>query len=121
MEQTKSAVLTPEEDDNSDASGGPKPTHPYSADGPASESDIQLESGNSDIRKKVTHTVLGAAPVLLTVTMLYRYTPLGPWIRRFRGGRTNNMNAMDTISPYTPETGNMFSDNEANYISYQPM
>ncbi|VUZ93909.1 PIR protein [Plasmodium vivax] len=63
---------------------------------------------------KVSHTVLGAAPVLLTATMLYR-------IRRLGGGRTNSMNTMDTFSPYTPETGDMFSDESANYISYQPM
>ncbi|EDL42680.1 variable surface protein Vir4, putative [Plasmodium vivax] len=75
----------------------------------------------SGIGINVTNSVLGAAPVLLTATALYRYTPLGPWIRRFRGGRTNNMNTMDTFSPYTPETGDMFSEESANYISYQPM
>ncbi|CAI7721749.1 Plasmodium vivax Vir protein, putative [Plasmodium vivax] len=75
----------------------------------------------SGIGKNVTHTVLGAAPVLLTATALYRYTPLGPWIRRLGGGRTNTMNAVDTFSPYIPETGDMFSDDTANYISYQPM
>ncbi|KMZ96092.1 hypothetical protein PVNG_06282 [Plasmodium vivax North Korean] len=101
--------------------------HPKSlGDGPglpqlAADSDTQLEYGNSRIGTKVTNSVLGAAPVLLTATMLYRYTPLGPWIRRFRGGRTNNMNTMDTFSPYTPETGDMFSEESANYISYQPM
>ncbi|CAI7719449.1 PIR protein [Plasmodium vivax] len=76
---------------------------------------------SSFIGKIVAHTVLGAAPVFLTATALYRYTPLGPWIRRFGGGRTNTMNAMETFSPYTPETGDMFSDESANYISYQPM
>ncbi|KMZ77136.1 hypothetical protein PVIIG_05346 [Plasmodium vivax India VII] len=75
----------------------------------------------SGIEKKVTHTVLGAAPVLLTATMLYRYTPLGPWIRRFRGGTTNSMSAMVGVSPYTQETGDMFSDDSANFISYQPI
>ncbi|KMZ76799.1 hypothetical protein PVIIG_05400 [Plasmodium vivax India VII] len=73
------------------------------------------------IVKKVADSVLGAAPVLLTGTMLYRYTPLGPWIRRLGGGRTKRMSAMDTFSPYTQETGNMFSDDSANYISYQPI
>ncbi|CAI7718653.1 PIR protein [Plasmodium vivax] len=75
----------------------------------------------SEIGSKVANSVLGVAPVLFTGTMLYRYTPLGPWIRRFRGGRTNSMNTMDTFSPYTPETGDMFSDSETNYISYKPM
>ncbi|VUZ99565.1 PIR protein, fragment [Plasmodium vivax] len=52
---------------------------------------------------------------------LPKYTPLGPWIRRFGGGGTNSMNAMDTFSSYTEETSNMLSDESANYISYQPM
>ncbi|KMZ88732.1 hypothetical protein PVBG_05678 [Plasmodium vivax Brazil I] len=95
------------------------PTDP--ADGPALEAVTQLGSGDSGIREKVTNSVLGAAPVLLTATALYRYTPLGPWIRRFRGGRTNSMNAMDSFSPYTEETGNMFPEDTANYISYQPI
>ncbi|SCA60837.1 VIR protein [Plasmodium vivax] len=90
------------------------------ADGSEAATDKQL-GGNSGIGTKVSHSVLGAAPVLLTATMLYRYTPLGPWIRRFGGGRTNNINAMDTFSHYTPETGDMFSEESANYISYQPM
>ncbi|VUZ99959.1 PIR protein [Plasmodium vivax] len=88
---------------------------------PAAEAGTQSESGNAGIREKVTNSVLGATPALLTATMLYRYTPLGPWIRRFGGGRTNNMGAMDTFSHYAPETGEMFSDDPANYISYQPM
>ncbi|CAI7718363.1 Plasmodium vivax Vir protein, putative [Plasmodium vivax] len=87
----------------------------------ASTQDTHPTSQSSDIKTKVTQSVLSAAPVLLTGTMLYRYTPLGPWIRRFRGGSTNNMNAMETISSYTPEAGDIFSDESANYISYQPM
>ncbi|KMZ96174.1 hypothetical protein PVNG_06347 [Plasmodium vivax North Korean] len=87
----------------------------------ATEAGTQLGSGDTGIQEKVTNSVLGAAPVLLTATALYRYTPLGPWIRRFGGGRTNNMGAMDTFSHYAPETGEMFSDDPANYISYQPM
>ncbi|CAI7717553.1 Plasmodium vivax Vir protein, putative [Plasmodium vivax] len=90
-------------------------------DGPALEAVTELGSEDSGIGTKVTNSVLGAAPVLLTATALYRYTPLGPWIRRLGGGRTNNMNDMDTFSSYTPETGDMFSDESANYISYHPM
>ncbi|KMZ88912.1 hypothetical protein PVBG_05841 [Plasmodium vivax Brazil I] len=98
--------------------------------GPADGPQLQLDQADSytqeltetsGFRKKVTHSVLGAAPVLLTATMLYRYTPLGPWIRGLRGGRTNSINAMDTFSHYTQETGDMFSDEPASYISYQPM
>ncbi|CAG9482916.1 unnamed protein product [Plasmodium vivax] len=121
MEQAKSAAPVPGEDYNSDASEGSKPTYSDLGGGPAAEIDTQLESGNSDVSKKVTHSILGAAPVLFTATMLYRYTPLGPWIRRFRGGRTNNINAMDGVQSYMQETGDIFSNNDANYISYQPM
>ncbi|VUZ99758.1 PIR protein [Plasmodium vivax] len=107
-----------EDDDITQSPEGPKPIHSVLGDGPAVETVTQIESGNSDIRTKVTNSVLGATPVLLTATALYRVCP---WIRRLRGGRTNNMNAMDTFSPYTPKTGDMFSDESANYISYQPM
>ncbi|GAB69991.1 hypothetical protein PCYB_007400 [Plasmodium cynomolgi strain B] len=36
------------------------------------QSDTHIDSGNSGIGTKVTHSILGAAPVLLTGTMLYR-------------------------------------------------
>ncbi|GAB69805.1 CYIR protein, partial [Plasmodium cynomolgi strain B] len=39
---------------------------------PSAEFNTQLESGNSGIGTKVTHSFLGAAPVLLTATALYR-------------------------------------------------
>ncbi|KMZ94041.1 hypothetical protein PVMG_02267 [Plasmodium vivax Mauritania I] len=90
-------------------------------DSAGSTQDRQLSLETSGIGKKVTHSVLGAAPVLLTATALYRYTPLGPWIRKLRAGSTNNMNAMDGFSPYTQENGDMFSNDTANYISYQPI
>ncbi|CAG9474509.1 unnamed protein product [Plasmodium vivax] len=75
----------------------------------------------SGIGKGVTHTVLGAAPVLLTATALYRYTPFGSWIRKLRGGHTNSMSVMGEVPSYMQETGDVFSDHEANYISYEPM
>ncbi|KMZ95108.1 hypothetical protein PVMG_05980 [Plasmodium vivax Mauritania I] len=107
--------------------GGSEPGHEASKGGPGQAGSefstpvTQITSQTSDIGTKLSHSVLGAAPVVLTATMLYRHTPLGPWIRRFRGGSTNTMNAMETFSPYTTQTGDMFSDASANYISYQPM
>ncbi|GAB70057.1 CYIR protein, partial [Plasmodium cynomolgi strain B] len=83
--------------------------------------DSQLDNGNSGIGTKVTHSILGAANVLLTGTMLYRYTPIGSWIRRLVGGRTNSMNTMDSSLTYTQKTSDMFSEDTANYISYQPI
>ncbi|CAG9472718.1 unnamed protein product [Plasmodium vivax] len=98
----------------------------HSGDGPGLKQLVddpatKLEHVDSGIGRKVSHSVLGAAPVLLTATMLYRYTPLGPWIRKLRGINTNSMNTMDGFSPYTQETGDMFSDDSENYISYQPI
>ncbi|KMZ88900.1 hypothetical protein PVBG_05829 [Plasmodium vivax Brazil I] len=116
-DRIKGRTVSNSEDSNSHQSTGPEGR----AQVPAPEASTQIESGDSGIGEKVTNSVLGAAPVLLTATALYRYTPLGPWIRRLGGGRTNVMNAMETFSPYTQEAGDMFSDDSANYISYQPM
>ncbi|SCA60527.1 VIR protein [Plasmodium vivax] len=97
---------------------GEGPGLPQHLDGPQN---TESTLGTSGIGKKVTHTVLGAAPIFLTATALYRYTPLGPWIRRLRGSNTNSMSAVGGVSTYMQETGDIFSDNEANYVSYQPM
>ncbi|SBT00724.1 PIR Superfamily Protein [Plasmodium ovale curtisi] len=75
----------------------------------------------SDIGTKVGHSVLGVAPVLLTATALYRYTPIGSWVRKLGGYSPNSMNDMDGYSTYTEESGDMLFDRSANYISYQPM
>ncbi|SBT84154.1 PIR protein [Plasmodium ovale] len=76
---------------------------------------------NSDIGRKFGHSVLGVAPVLLTATALYRYTPVGSWVRKLGGYNSNGVSDMDEFSSYTQESGDMFSDNSANYISYQPI
>ncbi|SBT57523.1 PIR Superfamily Protein [Plasmodium ovale wallikeri] len=75
----------------------------------------------SEIGKKVGHSVIGVAPVLLTATALYRYTPIGSWIRKLGGTNPNSINDMDGFSTYTQESGDMFSDSTGNYISYQPI
>ncbi|SBT58700.1 PIR Superfamily Protein [Plasmodium ovale wallikeri] len=75
----------------------------------------------SDIGTKVSHSVLGVAPVFLTATALYRYTPMGNWIRKLGGINPNNISDMDEFSSITQESVDMFSDNSVNYISYQPM
>ncbi|SBS82457.1 PIR Superfamily Protein [Plasmodium ovale curtisi] len=72
-------------------------------------------SKTSEIGTKVGNSVLGVAPVLLTATALYRYTPVGSWIRKLGG--TNN-NSMSNING--EEMDGFFGDSE-NYISYQPM
>ncbi|SBT02972.1 PIR Superfamily Protein [Plasmodium ovale curtisi] len=92
----------------------------------AQVSDIQLTRENSDIGTKVSHTVLGVAPVLLTATALYRYTPIGSWIRNFGGKSTNRIYNMDGgemegFLGNTQESGDMFFRSGENYISYTPM
>ncbi|SCA48148.1 PIR protein [Plasmodium ovale] len=85
----------------------------------ASGTGLTLES--SQIGRNIGHSVLGVAPVLLTATALYRYTPMGTWIRKLGGINTNNISDMDKFSSYTQESGDMFSEHSENYISYQPM
>ncbi|VUZ93660.1 PIR protein [Plasmodium vivax] len=127
MEQAISAAAVQEKVSSSHHQSGTERRSGAPSDGLGSPGsklgtlDTVSSSQSSDIGTKVSHTVLGAAPVLLTATALYRYTPLGPWIRRFGGGRTNNMNDMDAFSPYTQKTSNMFSEESENYISYQPI
>ncbi|SBT02083.1 PIR Superfamily Protein [Plasmodium ovale curtisi] len=85
-----------------------------------------LTQENSEIGKTVGHSVLGVAPVLLTATALYRYTPIGSWIRSIGGNSTNSISYMDggemeefLLNPQ--ESGNMLFGDTGNYISYQPM
>ncbi|SBT02990.1 PIR Superfamily Protein [Plasmodium ovale curtisi] len=76
---------------------------------------------NTDIGKKVGHSVLGVAPILLTATALYRYTPVGSWFRKLGGYNESGIRDMDEFSSYTQESADMLSDNSTNYISYQPI
>ncbi|SBT00096.1 PIR Superfamily Protein [Plasmodium ovale curtisi] len=80
----------------------------------------------SEIGTKVGHSVLGVAPVLLTSTALYRYTPIGSWIRGIGGNRTNSISymnggEMEGFLPNPQESGDMLFGDTGNYISYQPM
>ncbi|SBT57052.1 PIR Superfamily Protein [Plasmodium ovale wallikeri] len=107
---------------------GPGQDHLSSALGPVSRvpglSDsphgTKSTTEGSQIGTKVGQSILGIAPVLFTATALYRYTPVGPWIRRL-SGNTNNVSDMEEFSSYTQETGDIFTDSSANYITYHPM
>ncbi|SBS91400.1 PIR Superfamily Protein [Plasmodium ovale curtisi] len=81
--------------------------------------EVEVTLQNSQIHTKVGYSVLGVAPVLLTATALYKYTPIGPWIRKL-SGNTNSVSDIEEFSSYTQESSDMFSDNSTNYISYQP-
>ncbi|SBS98866.1 PIR Superfamily Protein [Plasmodium ovale curtisi] len=83
----------------------------------SSESEVTQE--NSDIGTKVGKTVLGIAPIALTASALYKFTPLGPWIRKFAGSNHNITG--NGFGDETEESGNMFFDRGENYVSYQPI
>ncbi|SBT54158.1 PIR Superfamily Protein [Plasmodium ovale wallikeri] len=87
----------------------------------SSSYDTDPTSEGSDTGTKVGQSVLGVAPVLLTATALYRYTPIGGWIRKLGGTNTNGIGDMDEFPSYTQESGDMFLGDTGNYISYQPM
>ncbi|SBT54858.1 PIR Superfamily Protein [Plasmodium ovale wallikeri] len=76
---------------------------------------------NSDIGKKVGQSALGVAPVLLTATALYKYSPIGSWFRKFGGYNQSGISDMDEFSSYTPGSGDIFANSAENYISYQPI
>ncbi|SBT01339.1 PIR protein [Plasmodium ovale] len=81
----------------------------------------ETTSHTPQIGRTVGHSVLGVAPVLLTATALYRYTPVGSWIRKLGATNTNGVGDVDGFSSYTQESGDMFLGSTENYISYQPM
>ncbi|SBT00783.1 PIR Superfamily Protein [Plasmodium ovale curtisi] len=129
MEEKKAAeqaVDMPQESRQELGSGSHefRPGFPGIADGPH---DTESTSETSGIGTKVGHSVLGIAPVLLSATALYRYTPVGSWIRKLGGYNPNNsmsdMNTgeIDEFSSYTQEPGDMLFGGTENYISYQPM
>ncbi|SBS89162.1 PIR Superfamily Protein [Plasmodium ovale curtisi] len=87
-------------------------------------SDTELTQQNSDIGKKVGKSVLGIAPIALTASALYKFTPLGPWIRKLAGSNHNitcNIDGDNEFLDHTQESGNIFFDDRENYISYQPI
>ncbi|SBT03044.1 PIR Superfamily Protein [Plasmodium ovale curtisi] len=87
--------------------------------------DAEITSGVSQIETTVSHSILGVTPILLTASALYRYTPVGSWIRNLSGNNANSINnvdgEMEGFLGNTQESGNMFFEGRENYISYQPM
>ncbi|SBT53769.1 PIR Superfamily Protein [Plasmodium ovale wallikeri] len=93
--------------------------------GLASGSETEVTSDTSSIGTKVGQSVLGITPVLLTASALYRYTPIGSWIRNLGKNSTNNISDMDGemegFLGDTQESGDILLGETSNYISYQPM
>ncbi|SBT02465.1 PIR Superfamily Protein [Plasmodium ovale curtisi] len=87
--------------------------------------DTYSTSETSQIGTKVGHSILGIAPVLVTASALYRYTPVGSWVRKLGGYNQNSISnmdgEMDGFLSNSQEPDNMFLGNSENYISYQPM
>ncbi|SBS95856.1 PIR Superfamily Protein [Plasmodium ovale curtisi] len=93
--------------------------------GIASGSETEVKSETSQIGTKVGQSVLGITPVLLTASALYRYTPMGSWIRNLGKNSTNSISYMDGemegFLGNTQESGDILLGETPNYISYQPM
>ncbi|SBT55736.1 PIR Superfamily Protein [Plasmodium ovale wallikeri] len=91
----------------------------------ASGSETEVTSDISPIGTKVGQSVLGITPVLLTASALYRYTPIGSWIRNLGKNSTNSISDMDKemegFLGDTQESGDILLGETPNYISYQPM
>ncbi|SBS98869.1 PIR Superfamily Protein [Plasmodium ovale curtisi] len=118
MVAAKNALATQETSDQGIVDG----PHPYVSDlsqHRSLSSEVGITQENSDIGTKVSKSVLGIAPVALTASALYKFTPLGPWIRKLSG--SNNNITGNGFGDETQESGNMFFDDGENYISYQPI
>ncbi|SBT59098.1 PIR Superfamily Protein [Plasmodium ovale wallikeri] len=114
MAEAASQALSTYHTSEQDQESGPRPYGP----------DTELKKQNSDIGTKVGKSVLGIAPIALTASALYKFTPLGPWIRKLAGSNhniTGNIDGDNEFLDHTQESGNMFFDGGENYISYQPM
>ncbi|SBS89861.1 PIR Superfamily Protein [Plasmodium ovale curtisi] len=95
------------------------------APGIGTRSETEVTSETSQIGTKVGQSVLGITPVLLTASALYRYTPIGSWIRNLGKNSTNSISDMDGemegFLGDTQASGDILLGETSNYISYQPM
>ncbi|SBS93723.1 PIR Superfamily Protein [Plasmodium ovale curtisi] len=94
--------------------------------GHGTRSEKEVTSETSQIGTKVGQSVLGITPVLITTSALYRYTPIGSWIRKLGENPTNSISVIDEgeiegfFTSSHESRGMLFGDAQ-NYISYQPM
>ncbi|SBT00888.1 PIR Superfamily Protein [Plasmodium ovale curtisi] len=100
-------------------------SHGPDVPGLGTRSETEVTSETSQICTKVGQSVLGITPVLLTASALYRYTPMGSWIRNLGKNSTNSISYMDGemegFLGNTQESGDILLGETPNYISYQPM
>ncbi|SBS99003.1 PIR protein [Plasmodium ovale] len=118
IEAAKNALNTEETSDQG-LPDGPRPHGFDLSRHEASSSEAGMTQENSDIGTKVGRSVLGVAPIALTASALYKFTPLGPWIRKISGSSHNITS--NGFGDEEQESVNMFFDGGENYISYQPI
>ncbi|SBS82459.1 PIR Superfamily Protein [Plasmodium ovale curtisi] len=118
MVTSKNALATQETSDQG-PQDGPRPHGIDMSRHGAHSSEVGMIQYNSDIGTKVGKSILGIAPIALTASALYKFTPLGPWIRKIAGSNPNITG--NGFGDEIQESGNMFFDGGENYISYQPI
>ncbi|SBT53325.1 PIR Superfamily Protein [Plasmodium ovale wallikeri] len=126
LAQEQANAKVPERPDamkHTSASGAGTEVCPLSpvATGSATGFEIEVTPKNSEISTKVGYSVIAVAPVLLTATALYRYTPVGSWVRCLGIYNPNSINDLNGYSTNTEASGDMRFDVSENYISYQSM
>ncbi|SBT83289.1 PIR protein, partial [Plasmodium ovale] len=93
--------------------------------GLGTRSETEVTSETSQIGTKVGQSVLGITPVLLTASALYRYKPIGSWIRNLGKNSTNSIRGIDGemegFLGDTQESDDILLGETSNYISYQSM
>ncbi|SBS95133.1 PIR Superfamily Protein [Plasmodium ovale curtisi] len=116
--------LASQEDTGQGLVDGP---HPHDSDFSghrAASSEAGMTEVNTDIGIKVGKSILGIAPIALTASALYKFTPMGLWIRKLTGSNQNitgNMDGEDGFLDHTQDSSNILFNGAENYISYQPI
>ncbi|SBS94147.1 PIR Superfamily Protein [Plasmodium ovale curtisi] len=93
-----------------------------------SEQDTEVGPLGHDVPRLGTlgQSVLGITPVLITASALYKYTPIGSWIRNLGKNITNSISGIDEgeiegFFTSSHESRYMLFGDAQNYISCQPM
>ncbi|SBT84718.1 PIR protein [Plasmodium ovale] len=116
--------LGTQEDSEQGQVDGPYPHDSDLSGHRAASSEAGMTEENTDIGIKVGKSVLGIAPIALTASALYKFTPMGLWIRKLTGSNQNitgNMDGEDGFLDHTQDSSNILFNGAENYISYQPI
>ncbi|SBT02968.1 PIR Superfamily Protein [Plasmodium ovale curtisi] len=105
-------------------SDGDRARDPNSSEHGADSSEMGITQDNFDVGTKVGKSILGLAPIAITASALYKFTPMGLWIRKLTGSNQNitgNMDGEDGFLDHTQDSSNILFNGAENYISYQPI